>query len=492
MKKLVTVSKLTLLAALTASNLALAAGKRPAEDQGDQLSKRLRDAESTDQQVPASTTITLVSSDEESFNVLLDLAMLSGTIKNMLGDSTDTNQSFPLPNISSATLKNLIPCLKTIHAGNGKQPAIRNKLTILIKRLSNHALAGLINAANFLDIPQILKAIFTSQPLLERAVNLHKKFPSEINTIMLKKTIFSSKNTEELKENIRAVSSTNILSDPVWMRVIVDTLITSDKFGTAQDLFFLMAEIGLVHGLQALLNRADVNHVDQNGWTALMKASLSRHIEAAEMLLNTPNFDPNAHNQLNKALSMAASNGDASVIKLFWAKGANVNHVGQFGWTALMWAAFSGNVDATELFLNTPGFDPNAHNQLNKALNMAAKYRTTEIIKPLVAKGANVNYYADQHGGTALMIAASNGYAEFVEHLVKTPGFDPHAHNQINQALMIAKKIGYTKVVAVLENYLAALNAQALPVAAGQPEDQQQELPAAQEKSFWKKNCLVQ
>jgi ankyrin repeat protein len=525
MKKLVTISKLTLLAALTASNLALAAGKRPAEDDGGQQPKHLR--ADADQQVLAETTITLVSSDEQSFNISLALAMLSGTIKNMLGDSADTSQDFPLPNISSAIMKNLIPCFEIIHAGKNNQTEICTALTACItqRNLSAEDLADLINAANFLDIPQILQAIFTSQPLFKRAMILSDSFPQEIQDMMSwLQTIFSSNDNQELEKNIQKVRTAKILHDPAWMRVIIDRLITSNKFGTAQDLLFLIANLGLVHGLQALLNRADINYADHLGKTALMWAPENGHIEAVELLLNTPGFDPSAHSQINQALKLAAAWGQIQVVKLLFAAGANVNFADK-GWTALKYAAGNCEAEVVELLLNTPGFDPSAHNQINQALKLAAGEGDIKVVKLLLNKGADINYanqgsytalmvaareghtavltlflaipvidvnFANQAGYTAMMLGAFNGHTETVELLLNAPDFDPNAHNQLNNARMLAANKGHTNVLAILGNYLAAQNAQALPVAESQPEAQQQKPPAAQEESFWKQHCLMQ
>jgi ankyrin repeat protein len=278
--------------------------------------------------------------------------------------------------------------------------------------------------------------------------------------------------------------------------------------------------------------------------------------------LNTPGFDPNAHNQLNKALIETAHNGHINLVELLLSKGANVNYIDSLGRTSLMWATSRGHTEIVKLLLNAPGFDPRINNQINQVLILADQFGHTEIVKILLisqgfdpnahdqlsralmlnnqfdatdvvgilknyfaaqkaqalpmtseqlnnalrvdarngntklvklvlSKGANVNH-VDQHSYTALMHAAYNGHAEVIELLLKAQDFDPNAHNQLNKARMIAANKGHTNVLAILKNYPAALNAQALPVAAGQPEAQQQEHPAAQEESFWKKNCLLQ
>jgi hypothetical protein len=165
MKKLVTISKLALLAALATSSLAHAAGKRPAEDDGGQHAKHMR----------INPTVTLVSSDEENFEISKELAMISGTLQNVLQDSEDPNQMVPLPYVSSATLPNLIECLEIIHASNGNQASMQTRLSELItqRNWSAQVLEDLLLAANFLDIPQIIDAVHVMHDQLRQAIHDH-------------------------------------------------------------------------------------------------------------------------------------------------------------------------------------------------------------------------------------------------------------------------------------------------------------------------------
>jgi hypothetical protein len=98
MKKLVIISRLTLLAALTASNLALAAGKRPAEDQGDQLSKRFRDDESTEQQARAPMINQVIQAEQFSGEQAVQAPEVPvGTMITSSTASVSGNELFNLP-----------------------------------------------------------------------------------------------------------------------------------------------------------------------------------------------------------------------------------------------------------------------------------------------------------------------------------------------------------------------------------------------------------
>jgi hypothetical protein len=353
MKKLVTISKLTLLAALAASNLALAS-KRSADDQGDNPTKAVRFTDPTDQQTPAGTTITLVSSEDESFDVSHDLAMLSGTIKKILGDSTETNQNFPLENISSATIQNIIPCLEIIHAANGNQATIKTELSVLITNLSPDALADLMNAANFLDIPQLLQlevpadsTSFTDLPN-EMACKIRKHWEQDI---------LASNSNKELAQNIKNVCSCTrtskffytLIHDPTWVCRLFEQIITSNKFDTAQILFVSMIAYGVI-------------------WPEGFKALLTL---GAQINDTQPNPPP---------LLCAAQTGHTAAIEYFLAiQGIDVNH-SFLGMTALSTAARLDNAKAVKLLLNAPSFDPNASHQLTIALDNARRHNNPEVV----------------------------------------------------------------------------------------------------------------
>jgi Leucine-rich repeat (LRR) protein len=158
------ISKLVLLAALATSNVVFAS-KRPAEDDGNQLGKHVR----------RNPIVTLISSDEENFEVPTEFAMQSGTLQHMIEDCEDPNQTATLPNVASATMQNLIPCLEIISMGNGNEAVIKTELSKFINTqdLSQQALEDLLLAANFLDIQPVIDAVTAMYDLMHRAVSFN-------------------------------------------------------------------------------------------------------------------------------------------------------------------------------------------------------------------------------------------------------------------------------------------------------------------------------
>ena len=100
------------------------------------------------------------------------------------------------------------------------------------------------------------------------------------------------------------------------------------------------------HGDVAEVNRliaadADVNATDNNGWTALHRATGNFEIviEIVKLLIAAGANVNAVNNNGNTALRFATWDGNAEVVKLLIAAGANVNAVNNYGVTALHLAA---------------------------------------------------------------------------------------------------------------------------------------------------------
>jgi ankyrin repeat protein len=167
-----------------------------------------------------------------------------------------------------------------------------------------------------------------------------------------------------------------------------------------------------------LVNKADVNAKDNDGWMPLRHAPFKGCQSAAEMLLihkadinaRAPKADfipapmqPGLGYKLSSSgwtpLLLAISHKD--VVELLLAYNADVNARNSRGDTPLHAAAAGGNTDVVALLLankaeinakeNTHGFTP---------LHLAARKRNQDVIELLLAKGAEVN--ATSYHGTPL------------------------------------------------------------------------------------------
>jgi hypothetical protein len=121
---------------------------------------------------------------------------------------------------------------------------------------------------------------------------------------------------------------------------------------------------------------AEVNHSDNDGWTALYVAATHGRVEGMRALL-AAGADANHHATSNgyTALNVAAWNGHMETTRALLAARAEVNRADHDGWTALCAAAWNGRV---------------------------------EVVRALLAAGTAVNH-ATNDGWTALYVAAWKG-----------------------------------------------------------------------------------
>jgi hypothetical protein len=155
---------------------------------------------------------------------------------------------------------------------------------------------------------------------------------------------------------------------------------------------------------------AAVNHAYKDGgWTALMMASSQGRTAVVTMLLaagaNVNQTDDNGHT----ALMWASNGGHAAVVAALLDAGADVNHAYKDGgWTALMMASSQGRRAVVAALLAAPGIDVNKADRKGRtALMVAIRERHTAVVKMLLAAGASVNQ-ADKDGDTALMKASEH------------------------------------------------------------------------------------
>ncbi len=154
-----------------------------------------------------------------------------------------------------------------------------------------------------------------------------------------------------------------------------------------------------------LAKGADINAKDSNGATALIVASLYGNLEVVRELLS---------------------------------KGADINAKDHDGMTALMLASITGHVDVVQVLLAKGADVETKENDGATALILASENGFTEVVKALLAKGADVNarlttkmvatggppignlvpMRVTKDGRTALMLASGSGYLEVVKALL--------------------------------------------------------------------------
>jgi ankyrin repeat protein len=173
-----------------------------------------------------------------------------------------------------------------------------------------------------------------------------------------------------------------------------------------------------VDTMRALLEaKADVNAVDDQGFTPLMHAAQGGYTTAVSIL-----HDGGAALELKNcdrmtALMLAAKHGRHDTVVQLHRLGASSEARDLEGYTALMLAAANGNVDMIRT-LHKVGADINARSDDGATpLMIAIRHYHTEVCKTLLDLGADV-HARDLDGGTALLAAAELCMTEEVAYLI--------------------------------------------------------------------------
>lgn len=169
----------------------------------------------------------------------------------------------------------------------------------------------------------------------------------------------------------------------------------------------------------ALVAGADVNAMNNLGFTPLQYAELTNDLKMGKILIAhgaDPNKGRDSLTGIN-ALSAAAMNGRTDFALLLLNHGANVNARDRMGGTALG-QAIDGRYIQTSLILIQHGADINAKDHFGETVLMeATKLNHAHTVLFLLKQGADANA-ADLDGTTALMIAAEKGYNRIVKILL--------------------------------------------------------------------------
>jgi len=154
--------------------------------------------------------------------------------------------------------------------------------------------------------------------------------------------------------------------------------------------------------VEALVKQAgDVtNETDDLGRTALMRAAFA-------------NYSDTRSEPSNEARNLLSDTDDkrADIVALLLSHGAKPDSRDKDGWSALMWASWSGLNKVAAKLLDIGASHQFADKQGNTALIIAAQRGNAEIVKTLLAKGADKA--TTNKAGKSALDAATLGLAQY-------------------------------------------------------------------------------
>ena len=172
------------------------------------------------------------------------------------------------------------------------------------------------------------------------------------------------------------------------------------------DSFVDRAGKGHYRAVKALLDAGmDVNSVDENGDTALMRVSIADVKGTPAEMGNTPlaivklllenGADVNAIDEKGQTVLKIAMfwylDVRIDIVKLLIESGADINVRTSGGMTALVWAAREGHTDIVKLLLEKGANVDEIIDDDGMVLRRAIIYGRTELVKFLLENGADVN-----------------------------------------------------------------------------------------------------
>lgn len=180
--------------------------------------------------------------------------------------------------------------------------------------------------------------------------------------------------------------------------------------------FFKSVQIDNADEIRSLLARGlDPNLIEEaRGDTGLILALREDSMKVFQVLLHAADINLEARSRNgDSALMIAAFKGNLPAVEALLAKGAEVN---QPGWTALHYAAASGHTDIVQLLLDKSAYiDTESPNQTTPIM-MAARGGHIYTVKLLLDEGADATLRNAQ-GFSAIDMATMSGHTDIAEGL---------------------------------------------------------------------------
>jgi ankyrin repeat protein len=170
---------------------------------------------------------------------------------------------------------------------------------------------------------------------------------------------------------------------------------------------------------------ADVNQVDDAGWSLMMRASYLGKLRICEILLAAGASDGYTSALGDTALLLASEEENFDVCRMLIRAGDHLDKLDAFGQTALMKLASKGSTDLCELLINAGANMHTLGDNGCTAFSMAIAKDMLGPCKLLLERGADPCARFDLYGNpTPFQLAVLSGSAKIVEYFLSELGED--------------------------------------------------------------------
>ncbi|BCE03112.1 ankyrin repeat domain-containing protein [Marinicellulosiphila megalodicopiae] len=208
------------------------------------------------------------------------------------------------------------------------------------------------------------------------------------------------------------------------------------------------------HTLLSILACTSLVGVAQDPEIQLLDAVEAKNITQVKQLLES---SMNLDYEINGSpLLIAIKHQNIELVELILKAGANPDYYGHYYYSPLHMALILKNNEIVKALINhNVDLEIRESGAIGKtAILFAAEYGDIELLKILLAGGANIDI-ADNYGDKALAFAAFHGQLEMAKFLVSLSVDVNHQNRNSKTALIHAKDRGHAEIV----GYLSGLNA---------------------------------
>ena len=198
-----------------------------------------------------------------------------------------------------------------------------------------------------------------------------------------------------------------------------------------------------------VLPEVDVNHAENNGYTALHIAVQQQFPDVVCLLIDA-GADIEVKSKVGRSpLLLASTTGHLDIVKMLVEAGAGVCVSDSHRYTCLIIASGSGHTETVRYLVGLKDVDVNHTNCGHTALHFAVMRNHPGVVEVLFEAGADIEV-KDEEGSSPLLLACTTGHLDIVKMLVEAGAGVRGSNIEGVTCLLRAAYHGHTEIVRYL------------------------------------------